>query len=150
MEQESAQIESKPNQTSGNRPHILMRKLLIYPKIQIFLLIYPMLVWMFVIIFLRLAQYAVQNKQITAVTPIIFSGLLILFASGALFIVMYSSNRVFGPIFHLQQHMKAIGRGAPPRPLTVRKDDKLAEVISDYNIVIARLQKSEEDAQRSK
>ena len=52
--------------------------------------------------------------------------------------VLYS-HRIAGPLYRLNQHMKAIADGAEPSPVNFRKRDQFQELVESFNAMIARL-----------
>jgi sensor histidine kinase YesM len=56
-------------------------------------------------------------------------------------ITIILTNRIAGPIYRLQVHMKSLIRGEPVEDLTIRDSDYFVEVVQGYNELIKKLKK---------
>ncbi|QDV14984.1 hypothetical protein CA51_48940 [Rosistilla oblonga] len=59
---------------------------------------------------------------------------------------MRLSNRFAGPIQRLRRAMEAVAEGSHVKPISFRKGDFLQDLASDFNLVLARYQKSQSDS----
>lgn len=58
----------------------------------------------------------------------------------SIWVGMVISNKIAGPIYHLQAHMKSVNSGERPGPLKLRKGDFFTEIVPEYNDLIQRLE----------
>ena len=54
-----------------------------------------------------------------------------------MYIGLYFTNRIFGPLYRLQLEMRAWRTGGPRNRITLRKGDFFQELIDDFNVLMS-------------
>lgn len=116
------------------------RKLLVNPKGQILLLgmVGGFTILIQVLFFLfEISLLKAQGNWIGSLA--VFSGVAICVIAG-LYLFLLISNRFFGPIYRLKNHMMdAIQSGGPYKKIEFRKDDGLSDIAETYNKLIEKI-----------
>lgn len=127
------------------RPPIHRRRLLIDRAIQIPLLTYSVAMasvgiltasvssvfWRIVV---QSDDYQWASSYVLALGALLAFGLMI-------FVGLYLTNRIAGPLYRMREHMKAIADGANPEPIVSREDDYMGELFKEYNRLIEKISK---------
>lgn len=119
------------------KPHWLRRKLIVYPKLQVFVLVYGTvcaILGSFITNFFYRA--IIQREQGGGSTEFIPILMVIFILLGVLIMALAFSNKVFGPIYRLHKVIKENLEEANPGPITLRSGDEFKDLISDFNQLV--------------
>lgn len=125
-------------QSQGKDPK--RRQLLINSRLQMAVLFYSVFLALLVSVFNYVFSYlsnadtmsAVPNST-TVVAIALFGGLFFFVAT---WLGLLLTNRIAGPIYHLQCHMQNAVEGKPVGELAFRDNDFFKEVLEPYNTLL--------------
>jgi hypothetical protein len=83
-----------------------------------------------------------HTTLVATVVSIVFSAVFVIM------IATYLSHKIAGPVYRLRQHMLGVMAGEPPRELTFRAGDQLADVSETFNALMRHLGELEAAAPR--
>jgi hypothetical protein len=117
------------------KPSYLRRKLIIYPNIQIPLILgaagLSFLGSLFTTAFILRLQNTADFTELK--TKIIFAlGGMVIYTAYSI-LLAYFTNRLFGPIYRLHMTIKKSANGEVMPPIRLRKGDRFLDLIDDYN-----------------
>ncbi|MCB0412071.1 MAG: hypothetical protein KDD22_06060 [Bdellovibrionales bacterium] len=125
------------------RPPIHKRRLLVDKNIQIPLIIYSSITAIIGILvaalFSVLGALALKyNYPTWSMTTFIFLGCLFSISS-MVFVGLYITNKVAGPLLRLRENMEMVANGAPPIKLNPREGDYTQSLFEQYNRMIEKI-----------
>lgn len=129
-----------------NRPLLHKRKLFIDRTIQLPLLVYSIaMATVGVAIAAIFSVYAskwINFEHDFTLSMVFIIGCALFCYSVMLILGLYVSNKIAGPIYRMQMHMKDLCAGNNPTPLTTRENDYInKELIEQYNQLIQKFNK---------
>ncbi len=119
----------------SERPTWLSRKLIVYPKLQLFLMVYPLFTFALVI---TIIHFGVQYLSFVN-SYFLVAGVAVIVSVIALLSGLILTNRIFGPLFRLREHMNKVANGGSPDPIQFRANDWLPDIEEKYNKILERL-----------
>lgn len=115
-----------------------LRQLLVNRPLQLMLLAYSVLIVILTSVFLLSVTFSYANSETDyfAFERVLFLGFL-LFLS-IFFVDLWISNKIAGPIYRMEMHMKSLLEGEKPTELQVRSDDQFQSTVQLYNEILKR------------
>ncbi len=129
---------------ANHRPPLHRRRLLIDKSIQIPLLTYSVCmtsIGLVVASAFSVLWANVMESEFSWLGPFVLVGGGVLSFAIMIFLGLFVTNRVAGPLFRLRQHMQAVADGENPDPIVSREDDFTSELFREYNRLLARMGK---------
>lgn len=128
-----------------SRPLLHKRSLLIDKGIQIPLMVYSMaMAAMGVLLATAFSVLwttsTVLELPIWYIYSMMFLGAITSFLV-MLFIGLYVTNKVAGPLYRLKQHMKSVSEQDKVEPLHIRESDFTTELLQTYNEMLKKISK---------
>ena len=123
------------------RKNFFLRQLVINRRLQWLLMIYSGGMCLFGILAVQFFTLFYSNEPTTLFGKLMIPGeWVIVFPAAAIFCSLWAglimTNRVAGPIYRLQRHMKATIAGKEIGPFKIRKGDFFQDVAITYNEVM--------------
>lgn len=141
---EAKSESSKPVTRRKRSRFFFLRQLIVNRPLQLMLLCYSVAIVILTSVFLLgvTFSYANSDTDYFAFERVLILGFL-LFAM--IFLVdLWISNKIAGPIYRLEMHMKGLLDGEPIKELQIRTGDHFQSTVDLYNQLLKRLENSGE------
>ena len=89
------------------------------------------------------SRISINNTGVAILPSVIYTNLITLglVALAAIFVTLFVSHKIAGPMFRFQKELKSIGDGDLSRKVTNRKKDQITEISDSLNAMIESLNK---------